>query len=300
MSGSQQKITHGWRRFPIVTATLAAIAMIAHAWSPLGDWLAYDRSAVATGEVWRVLGGHLAHWNGDHLFWDVVMFVTLGVAIECRNRSGLAISVLVSALAISATLWQWHPEIAQYRGLSGIDSTLFTHAAVVWYVDARRSGRTIPATLILLSVLGFAAKLVYELITGSTWFVDASGAGFTPLASVHLVGGLMGALCAKVSIGNADRLQRSPAADTNSTKARNFLKTEASKATQLLPCECSICLYLVRAPCRHPGLAFRRRQPSRTIGPVRRTKQFGTADLVVVIERFNHVLEKTLLAEIRG
>ena len=200
MLSSDHNMTHGWRRFPIVTATLAAIAILAHAHSPLGDWLAYDRSAVAAGEVWRVLSGHLAHWNGDHLFWDVVMFLTLGVAIECRDRTGLAISVLVAGLAISATLWQWHPGIEQYRGLSGIDSTLFAHAAVVWYVDARRSGRTVPATLILLSVLGFAAKIVYELITGSTWFVDASGAGFTPLASVHLVGGLMGALCASLLI----------------------------------------------------------------------------------------------------
>ncbi len=53
----------------------------------------------------------------------------------------------------------------------------------------------IAAALIAL-IAGFEAKLGYELVTGTTLFVDSSAAGFTPLPLVHAVGGLVGCVFA--------------------------------------------------------------------------------------------------------
>src|SRR5262245_43857249 len=47
----------------------------------------------ASNEPWRLWTGHFTHWNGDHLFWDLIVFIGLGAYCERRNR--LAFLVLV-------------------------------------------------------------------------------------------------------------------------------------------------------------------------------------------------------------
>jgi hypothetical protein len=144
------------------------------------------------------------------LFWDVVLFVVLGAIVESRDRIGLMVTLTGSALAISAMLWCCCPTIFEYRGLSGIDSALFAHAAIVLCIDARRAGHTVTYRLILLSVLGFAAKIGYELDSGTTVFVDSAGADFTALPSVHMMGGLVGGLCGWALTSRGEREKPRP------------------------------------------------------------------------------------------
>ena len=196
-----------FRPFAWLTFALAAIAVVAQAEGAMGQFLAYDRTAIQAGEIWRLITGHFTHWSGDHLLWDVVMFVTLGAIVESRDRTGFIVTVLASAMSISAVLWFLQPTIDQYRGLSGIDSALFTHAVVILATDARRTGRRLVYRFMSLSVLGFGAKIAYELLTGSTLFVDSSGAGFTALPDVHMVGGIVGGTGAWIQ---GSRLQDRP------------------------------------------------------------------------------------------
>ena len=182
-----------------LTCILAAIALLAQTNDDIGQCLAYDRTAIIAGEVWRLVTGHLTHWNADHLFWDIAMFMILGVIVERRNARHFAGLLAAAALAISAVLWFCHPAIVQYRGLSGIDSALFTYAAIMLSVEARQARRPALSRLILVSLAGFASKVGYEFVTGSTLFVSSSEAGFSPLASAHLIGGLVGAVGASAS-----------------------------------------------------------------------------------------------------
>ncbi len=95
---------------------LAALSpSVTHTWE-------FDRAAIAEGQLWRLLTGHLTHWNFDHLGWDLATF--LGLSIICLQRSPRSTIAcwFGSALAISLCIWQWQPEIFLYRGLSGIDS----------------------------------------------------------------------------------------------------------------------------------------------------------------------------------
>jgi rhomboid family GlyGly-CTERM serine protease len=178
--------------FPIVTValTLAAIALQAH--DQLGDWVAYDRAAIQNGEVWRLFTGHLTHYNTDHLLWDVVMFLVLGVMIERRHRAGVVTTIIASATAITSALWLCHPAVAEYRGLSGIDSALFTLMAIVLYRDGRRSSQPLIRLISAGLLVALAAKLTYEMASGNTLFVDSDTAGFTALPAVHLTGGITG------------------------------------------------------------------------------------------------------------
>jgi rhomboid family GlyGly-CTERM serine protease len=180
---------------------LTIFCLAAFANQPLGDWLAYDRTAIQTGELWRLLTGHLTHYSADHFLWDVMMFAVLGVMIERRHRGGFVVSVLASATAISAVLWFGHPEVTAYRGLSGIDSALFTHAAIHVYAEGGRLRRPFVQFVSAGLLVGFIAKIFFEITSGHTLFVDSTD--FVSLAAVHAIGGLVGIIPAIAARGSA-------------------------------------------------------------------------------------------------
>jgi hypothetical protein len=84
------------------------------------------------------------------------------------------------------------PELATYRGLSGLGSALFLLLAARLHVEsACRTtwARMLPA----LAVACFLAKLAYEVRSGSAYFV-ADADLFVPVPSAHLAGGMLGLL----------------------------------------------------------------------------------------------------------
>jgi rhomboid family GlyGly-CTERM serine protease len=179
-------------RLPIVTAAVAGLAIALCQSSALTDWLTFDRGAIAAGEVWRFFTGHLVHWNTDHLLWDVLMFAVLGAMVERRSRRALVGVLALSAAAISAAVWFGNPTMIQYRGLSGIDSALFTFVAAALVRDARRAGHSTALWATVAMTVGFVGKIGYEVATGQTLFVDSSSAGFIPLPIAHAIGGAAG------------------------------------------------------------------------------------------------------------
>jgi hypothetical protein len=124
------------------------------------------------------------------------MFMVLGATLELRSRRALAFNVIGSAAAISAALWLLHPEVAEYRGLSGIDSALFLNVALVLLFEAHNRRQALLSWALGLLLVGFTAKLGNEMASGATLFVDSSEAGFTPLPLVHAVGAAVGILLA--------------------------------------------------------------------------------------------------------
>ncbi|HEX4146321.1 MAG TPA: rhombosortase [Pirellulales bacterium] len=186
----------GWRSktraLPWATLLLSAAAILFQLFPAVGDRMAFDSAAIAGGHWWRLLSGHLTHCDAEHLTWDVLMFGLLGGLIERRSRRWLLATVGASAAAISFALWFGHPGLEQYRGLSGIDSALFTFALLMLLDDARRAGQTIAVWLLWAMAAGLALKIGWESATGTTLFVDSARAGFVPLPSVHAVGGIVG------------------------------------------------------------------------------------------------------------
>ncbi|MFH1528704.1 MAG: rhombosortase [Bacteroidota bacterium] len=113
------------RRLPSVALLLAGAAAAIYANSDLTVWLQYDRAAIASGELWRLVTCHWTHWSVDHLLWDAVVFGFLAVLCERDGRLRLVACLLVAATLIPIGLWWSHPQMLTYRGLSGIDSALF-------------------------------------------------------------------------------------------------------------------------------------------------------------------------------
>jgi rhomboid family GlyGly-CTERM serine protease len=174
-----------------LTLTLGAAAVVISLLPSVVELLQFDRPAIASGEVWRLVTGNFVHWNTDHLLWDTLMFVVLGAAIEHRHRGVFAIVTALSALAVSTTVWFATP-LTAYRGLSGIDSAQFVLLATWYLIDSLKSRNQLPAGIPIVLLAGFIGKIGFEIITGQTYFVDSMSAAFLPLPQVHLAGAAVG------------------------------------------------------------------------------------------------------------
>lgn len=183
-------------------ALLSAAAVLVHLLPGVAGRLEYDRAAVLRGELWRLLTGHWTHLSADHLALDVVAFAALGAALAWRGRRIFWRTVLGSAAAISLSLLLLGPQWSSYRGLSGIDSALFTALATLLWLGGGRSERPLGAVALAL----FAAKIACESITGVALFTPTvQGHDVVPLA--HLAGAAVGLAVAVHSFG--DRLRAS-------------------------------------------------------------------------------------------
>lgn len=143
-------------------------------------------------EPWRLWSGHFTHWSQDHLCWDLAVFVVLGAFCELRQRRAFLGLVGPGAVAMSVPLLVITDT---YRGLSGLDTGLFVLAGCILAQAAirERNGRML--TVVLLAMLAFVGKSMFEAVTGATLFVDSGSSGFQPLVSAHLLGAFAGLGC---------------------------------------------------------------------------------------------------------
>ena len=195
MIGKLPLVEPAARRLPVASLLFVVLATALYALPGTAAWLQYDRTAILHGEVWRVLTGHLVHWSGDQLFWDGLALGFLGWLCEREEVASFLRCFVLSASLISLTLWFAAPEMATYRGLSGIDSALFALVAVRLGREAFLDRQWSKLTLIAIVAGGFALKLAYEFASGATLFVDSSAGGMTPMPLAHVVGALVGIIC---------------------------------------------------------------------------------------------------------
>jgi rhomboid family GlyGly-CTERM serine protease len=162
------------------------------------DFLEYDRSRLASGELWRLFTCHLAHWTAEHLLWDLGTVVVLAFACAPLGMRRLGGALGLAAFTIPLAIWIALPAMERYRGLSGLASALFILLTVSILRTARAERRPWMFVAALLALGGFAAKLTWELATASPAFVGADS-GFVAVPLAHLVGGVCGGWFASVS-----------------------------------------------------------------------------------------------------
>jgi rhomboid family GlyGly-CTERM serine protease len=161
-----------------------------------GEVLQFNRAEIAAGEVWRLATGHLTHWNLEHIQWDLMMFVALGAACEMRDPRRMWLCVVAAAASVSMLVFSLFPDIEAYRGLSGIDTALFTLLAIDLLRDARQRRIRMLTAVSGGLLLGFISKTAYEAATGQAFFVDQQSAGFQLLVWDHVVAAMVGAAIA--------------------------------------------------------------------------------------------------------
>ena len=153
--------------------------------------LRYERAAIATGEVWRLVSGNLVHASGQHLLLNLagLALVTLLFPGEYSRRDWALIG-LTSAIAIAAGLWWGSPEVEWYVGLSGVLHGILAAGAIAWW-RSRLRGLAGLLTAILI------AKLTGEQLFGAIgWSGDLN-----VIVDAHLYGALGGAVAGVILSG---------------------------------------------------------------------------------------------------
>jgi len=146
--------------------------------------LAWDRAALAEGEWWRLVSGHLLHLDGYHATFNLLAAALIaGVFARVFRLWQIGVIFLAAVAAIDAGLW-WLSEVDGYVGLSGVLHAYVAAALVRLIID--RGG---PVEWIL-GILGLV-KIVWENAVGAMPF---SLPTMVVVTDAHLYGVLAGLL----------------------------------------------------------------------------------------------------------
>ncbi len=151
-------------------------------------------------EPWRLLTGHLVHTDAEHLGWNLLALVGLGLGLQRQGGAGRPL--LAGLLAVTA--WWLLDGPSAYVGLSGVLNALFlVLAGRLWL--RRGDG------LALVAVLGLFGKIGWEMAAGVPLFTQTA---WPPAPQAHLAGALGGMLLliAEAGYRSATGAPRWPAA----------------------------------------------------------------------------------------
>lgn len=177
------------RQIPIVTLLVVAAGIGAYVIPGLASQLVYDRSAILSGEVWRLLTGNWVHFSASHLLYDLLALGIAGWIIERRGYPYLGLLCVLSALSIGTILLAIRPEMQFYGGLSGVATAAIVYLALHGLKEPG-PWRWICAAALVLTL----GKVLLESMTGRLTFAAVDRVPFAPVPLGHVVGGLTASL----------------------------------------------------------------------------------------------------------
>jgi rhomboid family GlyGly-CTERM serine protease len=171
------------RRIPWATALVVALALLVWCLPDGAEALAYDRAAILHGEVWRLWSGHLVHFSGSHLCWDLLATALAGAWIERAGfRGGRWLWVITPPL-VSLLMLLGEPTLARYGGLSAM-ATACVVFACLGELRQPNANRAVWWTILTLVAL----KVGWEFYTGATIFARFDGATVRAIPLSHAAG----------------------------------------------------------------------------------------------------------------
>ena len=164
-------------------AIVSLMSLVLLVWPAATDMLMWKRAAIADGQVWRWMTGHLVHLSARHCLSNL-----LGLYVICEyvwDDLGLAEACLLSvwiATGTSLLLWWLGPEIQWYAGLSGLLHGMWAGCAMAWW--CRIGDRVAGVALLLLAIklaLPASAVSAVPVVTVAHGFGALSGMAWAVL-----------------------------------------------------------------------------------------------------------------------
>jgi rhomboid family GlyGly-CTERM serine protease len=176
-----------WRSWAL--PAVLALAVLALQMAGTAGVLRYDRAALAAGEPWRLLTGHLVHLGWAHLGMNLVGLLLVWLLVGPAFGPVQWIAVTAgSALLIDAGFWWLSPTLQWYVGLSGL-----LHAMLVAGAVAMIAGGNDSRTEALVLLLLVAIKIAWEQFAGPLPGSEHT-AGGPVVIDAHLYGAVAGAV----------------------------------------------------------------------------------------------------------
>lgn len=180
---------------PLVVCAIALLIQLGG--TEASEWLRYDRNAIFSGELWRLITGHLVHLGWSHLLMNaiglILIWLLFGHLIKPRHWLWVC---LVSTIGISTGMLLFNPELNWYVGLSGLLHGMFVAGAVANIKAGFR------AELLLLLLL--TGKLTWEQVIGPLPG-SAEFSGGNVIVDAHLYGAISGLIISLILIATASR-----------------------------------------------------------------------------------------------
>lgn len=196
------------KRTPYLSLLLTTVALLIHFFHPIRAHLLYSRTALAEGELWRLLACHWVHLNTDHLVWSALTFFVLETFCEIMDRGRYITALGISTILTPIGIWLIMPNLQAYGGLSGLDCSFYALLIVLFIKrewQLQKWGWVIFYALMLVLL---PVKIIYEMTSGLTVFVNSIHSAMVPVPLAHLVGGGVG-----IAVGICRGIQLFPALD---------------------------------------------------------------------------------------
>jgi len=148
--------------------------------------LRYDRSAVAAGQWWRLLSGHLVHADLHHYLLNALGLVLVWALFAREfNARQWAVITIAGGAGISAGLWWLNAGVEWYVGASGVLHALMAAGCVRRLADKQWDRWVLTG--------GLAVKLGLEQYFQAQGVI-ATTRDLTIVVDAHLYGAVAGAL----------------------------------------------------------------------------------------------------------
>ncbi len=148
--------------------------------------LIYQRGDGFLGTTMRCISSSFVHWDNDHLLWNMIAMLLIGIVLVDFSEKMFWHGVVLSPFVIGLTVHLFCPGTTAYCGFSGVGFTLLTLVCGSFIQSDRTSLKIYGWITIIASIF----KVLWELATGTPFF--AEGSTFYVLPAAHMAGVVVG------------------------------------------------------------------------------------------------------------